>query len=75
MTKHHRAGNHGEEHRKGQSVPGRRWDTERLRGVTFGARVFLHRYLGNLACGLPANPNPSLPEAIIIILVINQAFR
>ncbi|KAL5497539.1 hypothetical protein EMCRGX_G014027 [Ephydatia muelleri] len=37
MTKRHRAGNHGEEHRKGQSVPGRRWDTDRLRGVTFGA--------------------------------------
>eukprot|EP00731_Ephydatia_muelleri_P019442 Em0012g267a len=27
MTKRHRAANHGEERRKRQSVPGRRWDT------------------------------------------------
>ena len=48
-TKRHRVSNHGEEHRKGQSVPGRRWDTERLRGVT---PVLVLRHGGRLRATL-----------------------
>ena len=48
-TKRHRAENHGEEHRKGQSVPGRRWDTERHRGVT---PVLVLRHGGRLRATL-----------------------
>ena len=46
MTKRHRAANHGEEHCKGH---GRRWDTERLRGVT---PVLVLRHGGRLRATL-----------------------
>ena len=42
--------------------------------VTFGARVFLHRYLANLACGTASDSKSFLALSLIVLLVPLQCF-
>ena len=67
MIRRHRAANHGEEHRKGQSVPGRRWDTER------SASVFAS-VSGKFGMWTASDSKSFLALSRIVLLVLLQCF-